>query len=95
MKMTAMMLHGGGVVESPRPRRRPKRSLITALGILSGEVLTCVEHHGTVTLRELKRMVGETTPMVMMAVGALVRQGLVRATDWGGQVVISACSAVA
>jgi hypothetical protein len=55
--------------------------LITTLGLIEGEVLTVLEDHGATTLRGLIRELEWPARMVMMAVGALVREHLVRATQ--------------
>ena len=57
------------------------RSLLTPLGIIEGEILTALEEHGPTTLRRLIRELKWPTPMVMMAIGALIRERLVRATQ--------------
>ena len=55
------------------------RSLMTELGLIGGEALVYLETHGATTLRQLIRDLEWPAPMVMMAVGALVREGLARA----------------
>ena len=55
-------------------------SLMTPLALIEGEVLTYLERDGTTTLRRLIRELEWPARMVMMGVGALVREGLVRAT---------------
>lgn len=57
------------------------RSLMTPLGLASGDVLTEIDWAGTMTLRQLIRKLDWPVHLVMMAVGSLVRQGLVRATQ--------------
>lgn len=63
------------------PRETPCNSIVTPLGIVEGEVLMHLEEHGSTTLRHLVRELGWPTSMVMMAVGALIRQGLVLGTQ--------------
>jgi hypothetical protein len=53
-------------------------SLMTSLGVIEGELLTYVEEHGSTPIRRLIRESSWPMPMVMMAVGALAREGLVR-----------------
>ncbi len=64
------------------------RSLMTPLGLAAGEVLTEVDSLGTATLRQLIRKLDWPVYLVMMAVGALVRQGLVRATQRELEVIV-------
>lgn len=61
--------------------------LIATLGLIGGEVLTFLEDHGATTLRELIRELGWPARMVMMAVGGLIREHLVRATQHELEVV--------
>jgi hypothetical protein len=53
-------------------------SLMTPLAWVEGDVLTYLERHGATPLRRLVRELEWTSPLVMMAVGALVREGLVQ-----------------
>ncbi|MBI3088431.1 MAG: hypothetical protein HYY91_06105 [Candidatus Omnitrophica bacterium] len=64
------------------------RSLMTELGVVGGEALTYLEARGATTLRQLIRELEWPAPMVMMAVGALVREGLVRAIRHELEVVV-------
>ena len=52
-------------------------SLITQLGLVEGDVLTYVETHGARSLRRIIRDLQWPASLVMMAVGALIREGLV------------------
>ena len=73
-------------------------SLMTSVGLAAGEVLTEVDVSGAVTLRQLIRKLDWPVHLVMMAVGVLVRQGLVRATQRELEVLvepISECSSIA
>ena len=65
-------------------------SLMTPLGLIEGEVLTYLETHGATTLRRLIRELEWSAPMVMMAIGALVREGLVRAIQHDLEVIVEA-----
>lgn len=52
--------------------------LITALGLVAGDVLLHLERSGATTLRLLVRELKWPVQMIMMGVGALIREGLVR-----------------
>jgi len=68
--------------EWKRPPAVPEEaSLMTPLGLVEGEILTYLEEHGATTLGGLVRQLEWPAKMVMMAVGALVREGLARATQ--------------
>ena len=62
--------------------------IITNLGIISGEILTDLEQHGSSTMRRLIRELSWPMPLVVMAIGALVREGLIRASQHDLEVVI-------
>lgn len=62
--------------------------LITTLGLIEGEVLTFLEDHGAMTLRGLIQELDWPSRMVMMAVGALIREHLVRATQRELEVIL-------
>lgn len=62
--------------------------LVTQLGIIEGEVLTYLEQGGRTTLRQLIRDLEWPAPMITMAIGAAIRQGLVRATRHDLEVVL-------
>lgn len=53
--------------------------LMTALGLIGGDVLTYLDDHGAARLEELSQRIDWPRWMTLMGVGALVRQGLVRA----------------
>jgi len=55
------------------------RSVVTELGIIEGEVLLYLERHGATPLRRLIREIEWPSPLVTMATGALIREGLVEA----------------
>ncbi len=52
-------------------------SIITVLGIVEGEVLLYLEEHGFARLRKIVRVLEWPMAEVMMAIGALIREGLV------------------
>ena len=62
--------------------------LITTLGLVEGEVLTFLGDHGATTLRALIRELEWPARMIMMAVGALIREHLVRATQRELEVIL-------
>lgn len=67
----------------------PAHSLITPLGLVAGDVLSYLEEHGVTPLRRMVRELPWTSPMVMMAVGALIREGLIEADQHELEVVLS------
>jgi len=70
------------------PTEKNSRSLVTHLGIIEGEVLTYLEQDGRTTLRQLIRDLEWPAPMITMAIGAAIRQGLVRAIRHDLEVVL-------
>jgi len=62
--------------------------LITSLGLIEGEVLTYLEQHGATRLRGLVRELEWPARMVMMAVGALIREGLVRGVQHELEIIV-------
>jgi hypothetical protein len=63
--------------------------VITTLGLVEGDVLTYLERHGTTTLRHLIRQLDWPARMVMMAVGGLIREHLVQATQRELEVLVA------
>ena len=63
-------------------------ALMTSLGLIGGEVLTVLEAHGATPMRRLIRELEWPAPMVLMAVGSLIREGLVRATQHDLEVIL-------
>ena len=63
-------------------------SLITSLGIVEGEVLEYLDSHQGVSLRRLNQELEWPAYMVMMAVGALIRESLVQGTRGDLEVVV-------
>ena len=57
---------------------RPIQSLMTELGVIEGEILSWLESEGEVSTRCLVRQMPWPSRHVMMAIGALIRQGLAR-----------------
>lgn len=70
-------------------------SLMTPLGLVEGEILTCLEAQGATAMRGLIRELDWPAPMVWMAAGALVRDGLARATQHDLEIVLGLESHVA
>ena len=67
---------------------RSRTALITTLGLACGEILTHLEQHGTTAVRRLVRELSWPAPVVLMAVGALIREGLIRATQHDLEVIL-------
>ncbi len=74
-------------MEEPKTEPQPL-SLMTPVGVVEGEVLAYLDRHGCATLRRLNQELAWPAYMVMMAVGALIRAGLVRGIQHELQVVI-------
>jgi uncharacterized membrane protein len=75
--------------EWKKPLARAERSsLMTPLGLVEGEVLAYLDRQGIATLRRLNQQLGWPAYMVMMAVGALIRAGLVRGIQHDLEVVV-------
>lgn len=64
------------------------RSLVTSLGIIEGEVLLYLDVHGATPTRRLIRDLEWPSPLVTMALGALIREGLVRARQHELELII-------
>ena len=64
------------------------RSLVTSLGIIGGEVLLHLDVHGATPMRRLIRELEWPSPLVTMAIGALVREGLIRARQHELEVIV-------
>ncbi len=67
-------------------------SLMTPLGIIEGEALAQLESSGPTSLRTLIRRLNWPSRYVTMAVGALVREGLVRARELELDVIVEPAS---
>lgn len=64
--------------EWKKPPQDAGPSIMTPLGLAAGDVLVHLEAYGVTPLRVLIRALPHPAPIVTMAVGALIRQGLVR-----------------
>ncbi len=67
-------------------------SIITSLGLLSGEILLYLDVHRKATAGQLSKELGWAVPMVMMAIGTLIRQGLVLARPSNLEIMIHTVS---
>ena len=72
----------------PVPAGVLSTSLMTPLGLVQGDILIHLEEYGATTLRYLIQSLEWPSRMVMMGVGGLIRQGLVRAVQLELDVVI-------
>jgi hypothetical protein len=63
-------------------------SLMTPLGVTAGEILEYLEEHGATTLGRVRRELARPAVQVMMAVGFLIREGLVRGMQRGLDVIL-------
>ena len=70
----------------------PEGLLIRSLGIVEGDILVHVRAGGPTTLRGLIRALNWPARMVLMAVGALLRAGLVEAEEHELEVVVRAAA---
>lgn len=69
-------------------RISPTPSMMTTLGLAEGEVLEHLERYGSARLRDLTRELEWSSLMVVMAVGALIRQGLVRGLRQNAEIIL-------
>ncbi|MBI3996979.1 MAG: winged helix-turn-helix domain-containing protein [Candidatus Omnitrophica bacterium] len=60
---------------------------MTQIGVLEGEVLAFLDEHGSTSMRRLTRELDGPSPLIMMAIGALVRQGLIRVVQHDLEVI--------
>ena len=63
-------------------------SVMTTLGLVEGEVLAYLDRQEVSTLRRLNRELHQPAYLVMMALGALIRAGLVRGIQHELDVVV-------
>ena len=64
-------------------------SLMTSVGLVSGAVLLHLEEWGLATLHELLESVEGSVETMLMAIGALLREGLIEAYGSGRSLVIT------
>lgn len=86
--MIETVIRDGKDTPMVEPIKTGGRSLMTPLGIAGGEILTYLEEHGATAMRRLIRELAWPAPVVMMAVGALIREGLVCATQHDLEVIL-------
>ena len=70
------------------PHETEGTPLITTLAMVEGEVLSYVEQYGASTLRELTRTLEWPPRLITMAVGGLVRERLVKATQFAFDIIV-------
>lgn len=58
-----------------------RKSLLTRVEVIEGEILTYLGQYGATPLRRLTRELEWPSTMILMAVGALTQEGLVRAVQ--------------
>ena len=68
-------------------------SLMTLIGSAEGEILTRLEGRRPSTLRGLIRQLPWPAHLTTMAVGGLIRAGLIRARQQGGEVLVEPATA--
>ncbi len=84
----ARMTLTGSEEHAGRWMTRDGLPLMTTLGLVGGDALTYLEDRGAMRLEELSQRLDWPQWMTLMGVGALVRQGLVRATQRGSDVML-------
>ena len=65
--------------------------LTTRLGLVEGEILERLENEKIIILRELMEQLGWESCAVSMAVGSLVRQGMIQCREYGRNVFLEFC----
>jgi hypothetical protein len=66
---------------------------MTPMGLAAGEILTQVDWSGALTQRHLIQSVGWPRHLIVSALGALVREGLVRTTQQGAELLVESIDA--
>lgn len=84
--MLTVEVEAGQIKFADRPAAQ---SLMTPLGMVEGEVLEYLDRCEHTTLRRLNQALKWPAYMVMMAVGALIRAGLVRGAQHDLEVVVA------
>lgn len=62
--------------------------LVTRLGLVEGNIIESLENHGGLTLRGLMEILEWEPCAVAMATGSLIRQGIIRSVEVGGEVFL-------
>ncbi len=70
---------------------REDPAIITEVGVAAGEVLLYLDEHGATPVRRVIRELACPAPITFMAMGALVREGLVRAVRHDLEVILEPC----
>lgn len=84
-------MDSGNGSDSLRPwTAMPNSSLVTTLGLIEGEILSYVEAHGATTLGRLMQDLSWPSQQIVMAIGALLRQGLVSGVTRDFELVLDA-----
>ncbi len=81
LPQTSDALSSAVTEQTTRIGARGRGSLMTPLGLATGEVWIEVDALGAITLRQLVRKLDWPVQLVMLGVGVLLWQGLVRATQ--------------
>jgi len=59
--------------------------MITKIGVTSGEIITLMEEvKGPLTVKEIEVYLGEEKDVILMCLGCLIREGLVKAEQANG-----------
>jgi hypothetical protein len=74
------MIHPTDLIETP-PGEPP--ALITKLSLIEGEILTRLESEGRMNAHRIVREMPWRSESMLMAIGSLIRQGLVRGIQTG------------
>jgi hypothetical protein len=67
----------------------PTASVHTSLGLVEGDVLLYLDQRGATPMRRIIRDLEWPSPMVTMAIGALIREDLVSATQHELELIIT------
>ena len=70
-------------------------SWMTPIGVAEGEVLSFLDEHGTVAIRRLVQQLEWPAPIVLMGVGALIRDGLACVRQHGAEMVVATLASMA
>lgn len=68
----------------------PQISLLMSLNLIGGEILLCLENCGSITARQITRQLQWPLDLVFMAIGALLREGLIHVSRRQGQIRLEA-----
>lgn len=65
--------------------------LVTRLGLIEGDILELLECDRIINLRELMDLIKWESCAIAMAVGSLIRQGMVRGIEHGPEIFLELC----